>query len=60
MSMTSTKSKKWLKNWKSGFISHNIQQDGSSCGVHVIEVKYLYDKQVFTKQAIKILLTVLF
>ena len=49
-----------MRNWKSGVISHNIQQDGSSCGVHVIEVKYLYDKKVFTIQVPKMFKNVLF
>ena len=31
----------WLKNWKHDTIKHNFQTDGSSCGVHVIEVKKL-------------------
>ena len=36
--LTDGKSKKWLSNWKSDVIKHNIQQDGTSCGIHVIEV----------------------
>ena len=29
----------WLNGWDEGFIQHERQMDGKSCGVHVIEVK---------------------
>ena len=29
----------WLNDWKEGFIQHEQQIDGKSCGIHVIEVK---------------------
>ena len=29
----------WLNNWEEGFIQHERQMNGKSCGMHVIEVK---------------------
>ena len=29
----------WLNNWEEGFIEHEKQLDGKSCGIHVVEVK---------------------
>ena len=30
--------REWLSDWKCGVIEHDIQQDSTSCGIHVIEV----------------------
>lgn len=45
-------SKKWLEDWRYDIIKHDLQRDGSSCGVHVIEVKIVYSfvrKKTLTK-----------
>ena len=44
--MTSKESKNWLKDWKSDIISHDKQKDDCSCGIHVIEVHFIYSKLI--------------
>ena len=29
----------WLNNWEGGYIQHEQQMGGKSCGIHVIDVK---------------------
>ena len=47
--------RKWLSDWKCGVIEHDIQQDSTSCGIHVIEVCIGNSVKIFSYYKFKFL-----